>query len=85
MSQRLSDLRDEAILTLGERSGSLLQARKALANGDKRAPFTDAEIVKREARLPRLRAIREALIEIEKRRADLPDWVLAAFEGGDHG
>jgi hypothetical protein len=81
MSPCLSDLRDEAILTCGERGGSLLQARKALANGDKRAPFTEAEIVKREARLPRLRAIRNGLTALEARRAELPDWVLAAFEG----
>ncbi len=78
---RLADLRDEALLVEAERRDSLAQARHALLRNDKRAPFTEAELVKRASRLPRLAAISRGLAALEARADEAPEWIVAAFEG----
>jgi hypothetical protein len=81
----LAELRDEALLVFAERRDSLEQGRHALLIKDKRAPFTEAEIGKREKRLPNLRALAHGMTALEQRRDEVPGWILTAFEGGENG
>lgn len=81
---KLADLHDESALTFAERRDALAAQRKALALGDKRARFTAEEIQKRASRLPRLEAIKHGLGALQARRADVPDWILSAFERGEN-
>jgi hypothetical protein len=78
---RLEELFAEATLITAERGDTLLQQRRAIANGDKRAHFTEAEIAKREKRMPRLRALRKGMEALIRRRDEIPEWILNAFEG----
>ncbi len=78
---RLAQLRDEALLVHYERRDGLEAARRRLATGDKKAPFTQEEIAKRWSRLPNLHAISRGLTAMEARRAEVPEWLLTAFEG----
>jgi hypothetical protein len=82
---RLAELRDEAALVFAERRDSLEQQLTAIARRERNVSFTAAEIEKRSKRLPRLEALASGMAQLEARRADLPDWILAAFEGGKNG
>ncbi len=77
----LSDLLNETRLIYAERRDTLEAQRSALARGDKKARFTPEEVAKRAARLPKIEAIGRGLAALETRRAEVPEWILAAFEG----
>jgi hypothetical protein len=47
-----------------------------------RASFTPEEVSKRAKRLPRLEALAQGMQALAERRAEVPDWILDAFEGG---
>ncbi len=78
---RLAELLDEARLIYAERRDTLEAQRRAVAGGDKRAKFTFEEISKRQSRLPKIEALGRGIAALEARRAEVPEWILAAFEG----
>lgn len=82
---RLGVLCDEMRLVYAERRDAVANARTALHKGDRRAPFSEAECNKRAGRLPNLAAIGAGLAELERRRTEVPEWLLKAFEGRENG
>ena len=77
----LSDLLNEARLIYAERRDALAAQQLRLMGGDKRARFTPEEIAKRAARLPKIEAMGRGLAALAKRRDEVPEWILKAFEG----
>lgn len=77
----ISELLAEARLIYAERRDSVQAQAVALERNPKAAKFTAEEIQKRRARLPKVEGIGRGLAAIEARRAEVPDWILTAFEG----
>ena len=78
----LADLVNELRLSFAERRDRLQAQQAAIARGDKRVTFTLQEISMRRSRLPALEALGRGMAELAARRAEVPEWILQAFEGG---